>query len=335
MTELKFFEEEVSFSIKDISLSGTLTIPEKVGISPVVILLSGYGSSTRDFDEGGIKKFKIIADFLVKHGIASLRYDDRGAGKSSPVNWSDYTFDDLAEEVQAAIEFLENDKRIDSKNIGLLGHSLGAAIAPMTASRTDKVSFIVLMGAHGLKGKETGQITRKCVGKLLGESEEEIAKYSRFIKKCYDVILSEGDWEKMNKEILVVLNERFEKLPKEYQNMFKTSENYTKSTYEGFLLKGGFTPMFRSFLNHDPSKVFSKVQCPLLLLFADEDIFHPQKEHSKAIIDALKEGGNNKFTIKVFQKTSHEFSTAESRKKNTFNPELLPTIGEWLKYLLL
>ena len=75
-----FFEEDVQFQVDDITLAGTLSIPKKTGKSPAVILLSGYGPCTRDFEEKGLKKFRIISSYLANNGIAVLRYDDRGAG---------------------------------------------------------------------------------------------------------------------------------------------------------------------------------------------------------------------------------------------------------------
>ncbi|MFX0182909.1 MAG: alpha/beta hydrolase family protein, partial [Candidatus Hodarchaeota archaeon] len=103
-----FSEEEIQFQVDDITLAGTLSIPKKTAKTPAVILLSGYGPHSRDHEEQGINKFRIISSHLAQNGIAVLRYDDRGAGNSSPVIWSQYTYNDLSNEVLAAIKLLQN-----------------------------------------------------------------------------------------------------------------------------------------------------------------------------------------------------------------------------------
>lgn len=97
-----FFEEEIQFQVDDITLVGTLSIPKKTGKSPAVILLSGWGPCTRDYEERELKKFRIISSYLANNGIAVLRYDDRGAGDSSQVDWSQFTYNDLSDDVLAA-----------------------------------------------------------------------------------------------------------------------------------------------------------------------------------------------------------------------------------------
>ncbi|MCJ7624937.1 MAG: hypothetical protein MUO76_15660, partial [Anaerolineaceae bacterium] len=75
---LSYTEEEVEFQNGEITLSGTLTIPEGEGPHPVFILISGSGAQNRDEEIYGYKIFGIIADQLTRSGIAVLRYDDRG-----------------------------------------------------------------------------------------------------------------------------------------------------------------------------------------------------------------------------------------------------------------
>jgi len=73
--------EEVTFTNNDITLEGTLTLPPTRGPHPAVILISGSGPQNRDqelADVPGYRPFAVIADKLTRHGIAVLRYDDRG-----------------------------------------------------------------------------------------------------------------------------------------------------------------------------------------------------------------------------------------------------------------
>src|SRR5690606_17723051 len=73
-----YLEEEIRFeNTKDsVILSGTLTLPEKEGNFPAVVLISGSGAQDRNEEVLGHKPFLVISDYLTRHGIAVLRYDD-------------------------------------------------------------------------------------------------------------------------------------------------------------------------------------------------------------------------------------------------------------------
>ncbi|MFX0185960.1 MAG: hypothetical protein ACFE95_22980 [Candidatus Hodarchaeota archaeon] len=152
---------------------------------------------------------------------------------------------------------------------------LGAAIAPLTASRLKEVKFVILFGGYGLIGSKKGTITRKYLGQALGETENESEEGVKFVKRIFEVIQSEEGWEEICSEIHEKMNSSFKKLPKDQQNTFQTADNYLKSTYEGFLLSEGNTPMYRSFLQYYPSSSLLKTSCPALLLFGELDVIHP------------------------------------------------------------
>src|SRR5512137_282753 len=111
-------------------LDGTLTLPEGAGPFPAVILITGSGPQNRDEEIFGHKPFLVLADHLSRRGIAVLRYDDRGVGKSTG-NLATATSEDLAGDAWAAWQMLSARPEIDPKRIGLLGHSEGGLIAPM------------------------------------------------------------------------------------------------------------------------------------------------------------------------------------------------------------
>ena len=115
--------EEVSFINGETTLAGTLSIPLKTGKHPAVVLISGSGPQNRDSDVFGFKVFRKIADSLSRNGIAVLRYDDRGVGKSVSKDAANSTTKDYAEDVKKAVEFLRQHKDINPNKIGLLGHS--------------------------------------------------------------------------------------------------------------------------------------------------------------------------------------------------------------------
>lgn len=143
--------EEVSFQNGSATLAGTLTYPEgwngKKRI-PVAIMVSGSGLQNRDEEMVGHKPFLVIADYLARHGIATLRYDDRGAGASTGDASNATTFD-FMEDAAAGIGFLRSHKKFSK--VGVIGHSEGGEIAFMLAARK-KVDFLVSMAGPGVQG---------------------------------------------------------------------------------------------------------------------------------------------------------------------------------------
>ncbi|MBR1469269.1 MAG: alpha/beta hydrolase [Prevotella sp.] len=149
---------EVTFSNAEANatFAGTLTLPadfNKQKRRPVVLMVTGSGLQNRDEELFDHRPFAVIADFLARNGIASLRYDDRGFGQSTG-DVSQATTADFANDAEAGIRFLrslkEAKKPLFSK-IGILGHSEGGSIAFMLGARK-AVDFIVALAAPGIKG---------------------------------------------------------------------------------------------------------------------------------------------------------------------------------------
>ena len=147
--------EEVTFrnEADGATLSGTLTWPvgyDKAKQKPLVVLMvSGSGQQNRDEELFNHKPFFVIADYLARQGIATLRYDDRATGKSIGGEVKNATTKDFMHDAAAGIDYLRNKKAF--KKIGLLGHSEGGAIAFMLGAQK-KIDFIVSLAGPGVKG---------------------------------------------------------------------------------------------------------------------------------------------------------------------------------------
>lgn len=131
--------------------AGTLVYPEgyKEGDKvPVLIMVTGSGAENRDEEVFDHKPFLVIADYLARHGVASLRFDDRGVGKST-VSMEGATTKDFADDVLAGIEMLRGLKQFSK--VGVLGHSEGGSVAFMLGAK-QKVDFIISMAGVGAKG---------------------------------------------------------------------------------------------------------------------------------------------------------------------------------------
>ena len=149
--------EEVSFVNKadNATLVGTLTYPtnfKEMKHVPVVVMVTGSGLQNRDEEIFNHKPFLVIADYLARHGIASLRYDDRafGASTGGARIHNQATSLDYKRDAIAAIDFLK--ARNEFAQVGVIGHSEGGYIAFMLGSEK-QVDFAISMAGTGVKGE--------------------------------------------------------------------------------------------------------------------------------------------------------------------------------------
>src|SRR6185369_16052339 len=149
-----FTAEDVTVEAKGFKLAGTLLTPTTGKPPyPAVVTITGSGQQTRDeyLPLAGLEKyrpFRQIAEALAARGIAVLRVDDRGVGKSTGVqSLANATSADFADDVRAQIEYLRHRGDIDPRRIALVGHSEGGMIAPMVAASDPQIAAIVLMAA--------------------------------------------------------------------------------------------------------------------------------------------------------------------------------------------
>ena len=170
--------EDIVFSNAEARLSGTLMLPERFNRkTPAVVMVTGSGPQNRDEELFGHRPFAVIADCLARHGIASLRYDDRGCGKSVG-KLKNISIENIALDAESGADWL----RSKFDQVGVLGHSEGGTVGFMLGQR-GKVDFIVSLAGSSLKLKDVldWQLRRKL--KILGRSEQQIAKELPLLKK--------------------------------------------------------------------------------------------------------------------------------------------------------
>lgn len=133
-------------------LAGTLATPQNYTSStPVVVLVSGSGSQNRDEELFEHKPFAVIADYLARNGVASLRYDDRGFGESTG-DRANATTKDYASDTKAIVDWLRAQNRFGK--VGIIGHSEGGMIAYILGASNDNPDFIVSIAGPAVVGSK-------------------------------------------------------------------------------------------------------------------------------------------------------------------------------------
>lgn len=166
-------EEEVFYenAAAHITLAATLTVPAGPGPFPAVVLITGSGAQDRDESVAGHQPFLVLADHLTRRGIAVLRADDRGVGKSGG-NFATATTPDLATDAEAGVAYLRTRSEVNARKIGLVGHSEGGVIAPMIAARDHSIAFIVMMAGSGVSGDDVLVEQNALIFEAMGATRE-------------------------------------------------------------------------------------------------------------------------------------------------------------------
>lgn len=145
------------------NLAGTLTVPKGKGPFPAIVTITGSGAQDRDEEiwiVKGYRPFRQIADSLGRAGIAVLRMDDRGVGGSGG-NPATSTSRDFANDIKAGLAWLRTRPEIDSKRLGLVGHSEGGLIAPLVATEEPTLKAIVLLAGPAQTGRQILQFQNR------------------------------------------------------------------------------------------------------------------------------------------------------------------------------
>lgn len=326
-------EEEITFENRDakIILAGTLTIPKGENKFPAVVLVTGSGPQDRDETLFGHKPFLVIADYLTRNGIAVLRFDDRGIGKSKG-NFSSALTTDFATDALAAVEYLKTRNEIAQNKIGIVGHSEGGMVAPLAASNSSDVKFIVMLAGPGMIGKDLIPLQQKLLLIASGAPEDAAVKQASEAKEIFDVIINTPDSLSAYNKLASMYEEKISKLSKEE----KERPEYSRDAFTA-VTKQYLSPWFRFFLKYDPRPALENVQCPVLAMNGEKDLQVPVKENLSLVESALKAGGNSKYKIVSLPGLNHLFQKAETgsateygKIEETFSPDALTIMKDWI-----
>ncbi len=328
-----YYTENVTFQNPqaNVVLGGTLSLPSKDGNFPVVVLISGSGPQNRDEEILGHKPFLVISDYLTRNGIAVLRYDDRGVGQSTG-DFLTATSVDFATDVESAVAYLKTRKEINKQKIGLIGHSEGGIIAPMVASKSKDIQFIVLMAGTAVPGKELLLSQQAAIIKASGLSDAVIQQRTKENSAMFDLVLKTEDKQTLRAELRTSL-----------RNILKndTTNNITEGAAADQLVETKVnqltSPWMLQFIKYDPALALEKVKCPVLAVNGEKDLQVASKENLAAIKKALAKGGNKNLTTMEFPGLNHLFQECKTGLpseyetiEQTFSPLALDVITKWV-----
>lgn len=317
------------------TLAGTLTIPEGKGPFPAVILVSGSGPQDRDEQLLGHKPFLVLADHLTRKGIAVLRYDDRGVGKSTG-DFVTGASDDFAEDALAALKFLADRSEVDRAKVGIVGHSEGGLIAPMVAAASDVPRFIVLLAGPGIAGSDLLVLQGRLISEAGGVSKEDAVRNAEESRKILEMIRDGKPSDEVSQALRKAIDDELATDPKTKD---KPAEERSKQSEQMVTqqMSALASPWIRRFLQIDPTVALAKVKVPVLAINGEKDLQVPPKENLTGIERSLKAGGNTRFTTKELPGLNHLFQTCTTGSPSeyadideTFAPAALDAVSSWI-----
>lgn len=321
-------EEEVSYeSAAGVRLAGTLTLPAGAGPHPAVLLITGSGPQDRDETIFNHKPFLLLADYLTRRGIAVLRVDDRGVGRSTGT-FGIATSEDFARDAAAGVRFL--DARPDIGPVGIIGHSEGGMIAPMVAARSPEVRFLVLLAGPGMPITEAMALQADRVLRSSGAPDSLVRRLTGLNREMYAAVLAEADSAALYTRLRDVGTRYRAGLTAEEQNLPGLRESDVADNAR--LLT---TPWWRWFLRYDPAPALRQVRVPVLALNGSLDVQVIADPNLEGIRQAL--AGNPDVTVEKLEGLNHLFQTATTGApgeygniEETIAPAVLQRVGDWI-----
>lgn len=327
-----YHSENVTFTNGDMTLAGTLTVPNTGSRFPAVVFVHGTGLLDRDENISGHKPFLLMADALSRNGFVVLRYDKRGAGEShtnGPINVETAL---MADDAMAAVRYLAARPEVDASQVGILGHSEGGIIAFMNAANyPDEVAYIVSMAGVGVSGLELAKKQSRMISYTMGVEPDEEAQSLN--DQLLDIIATDTDSLTMRKQLqeLIVNNPAQQEV---IEKLKAVDPTITIEEINEFSIDRMMSPDTRGLAKYDPTKYLSNIKCPTLAINGTLDCQVACDDNLVAIAHLVPHA-----TVRKYEGLNHFFQTCDGWVgssnyaviQETMNPQVINDIVTWLQ----
>jgi pimeloyl-ACP methyl ester carboxylesterase len=270
---------------------------------PAAVLIAGSGANDRDGNLAGVPMLGQLAGALAEAGILAVRYDRRGFGQSGGRSES-ATLSDYSNDARAVVRWLAERKDVDPKRIALVGHSEGARVALLTASREKRVAAVASLAAPGSTGAEMNLEEQQQAMDRLKLPPAEREKQVALQKQIQAAVLSGKGWEGVPDD----------------------------------MRKRADTPWFQSLLQFDPARVVRNVEQPLFFLHGDLDRQVPVAHVDRLAGIAKKNSDSKSVEVLVVRGVNHllvpattgEIAEYTTLPERTVSKDVSAAVASWL-----
>lgn len=352
-TSRPWSEEEVTFAFGPNELGGILTLPPGDGPHPAVVLISGSADLSTGTRAGASERYHIDhARKMVGHGFAVLRYDPPGVGRSTGEPAFE-SLDSRTEEAAAALHYLQSRTDIRSDQVGLFGSSQGAWVITMAAAAFPQdVAFLIAVSGSGVSVAEQQVYSIQAQSQAAGMPEDDVARAVLFGRLLIDWQLNEPIYREVNEaeaqalgdgpwsRFLALVYEPGDITPGEgLEQGIEILRSIQDTPWARFLyLQEGYLPQIESIppeqvmavktlvgqsLLNDPEEYMTRVRCPLLAFFGEDDLLQPTERSAALYEQYLTQAGNRDYTIVVIPAVGHSIGLA--------TPGYWEALSDWLE----
>lgn len=300
--------EEVIFTNETVQLVGTLYKPDTQTTYPALVVLHAANGGTRQFPF-----YQHLITHLPACGIAVLLFDRRGSGDSSG-DFETASFETLAEDGNAAVNYLRTRNDINKKQIGLYGISQGGWIAPLVVGLRSDIAFLIIVSGCGVSPAKQMDYGATYTLRQQGFTENTVAKAIALRNRVNEYYRGHISREVISAELDSAQSESW--FQEAYINSSKDlPEDVTKSKWW-------------QELDYDPLLIWKQIQPPTLFLFAEDDQWVPVTESTSKLEKAtahLKD-----LEIIQIKGTDHLMFKTSEKKAEIISEEYVETMVAWL-----
>ena len=289
-------------------LHGLLTLPDDTTKPvPAVVFVHGSGASNRDEKVGKLTPFKDLAEGLAAHGIASVRYDKRSFayGRKMLKEKNITVKEETIEDAVRATQLLRKDGRIDRNRIFIVGHSMGAMLAPRIDAQGGNYCGLILMAGSPYKLEDI----------ILRQNQQAMGG--------------------LNKLLQWIAAFQVKKLKKTFAGLYDLTDEEAKKRK----FAGGTTLYYFKEMGEHPAPGFLKLSRKPLLILQGEKDFQASAAVDFTGYQTLLEGHDNA-TFKLYPGLNHAFVPAlsddinkarkEYAEERHIGDEVIGDIARWI-----
>ena len=300
-----FREEDIRFHNGAVTLAGTLYVPPGKGPHPALVFVHGDGPDTRD-------GYRFFAELFARQGVAALIYDKRGTGASTGASWQ-APFSDLADDARAAVQFLKHRADIRAGRIGMWGGSQGGWIAPLAASRSEDVGFLIVKSGPAVGPAPLA--IYKGVNRVRsgGFPRHVIQQVTDLMHLQFDILRTGTGWEQLESAVQRVKGEPW----------YRHVAVMRHSTWDSSWMTYGPD------IDFDPVPVLQQLDIPVLFLLGELDPETPVAD-TVAILERIRKTDQKDFTVRVFPGADHQIELPrQAAGRPRYAPGYLDTMVDW------
>ena len=208
---------------------------------------------------------------------------------------------------------LKQRRDINPKQIGLIGSSQGGWIAPLVASQSKDVAFVVSLSAAGVPHAEQEKYDQVNRLRAQGASEDAIKKADDFLELQFAAVRNRAGWEKLQAALPAA-----------------RGQIWASRSFAGFPKEHWIWAYWRKNVDFDSAPVLQRVRCPIMLIFGESDPHQPVQKGARRAEEALQTGKNQDYSVKIIPNANHSLQVPDANKRLVIAPDLEALIADWI-----